>query len=283
MEEMKSKLPTKGTAKDVVPTPPVQVPINVDRIENAVNIPSEQIELPSKGLLYKEGSILSSGIIEMKYMTARDEDILTNESFIRNGTVFDKLFQSLITSPIRYDDLLLGDKNAIMIAARILSYGAEYEITVTTPSGKEQKHIVDLTTIIPKEMDETLITPGKNEFTYTVETTGVVITFRLLTIKDERDVENRLKLWKKMKKTGNLTARLRQMITSVNGDTNEGHIAAWIDNQFLAKDAREFRKYVASVQPNLDFEIEIEDEGTGDTFRTEFTPGPTIFWPDANI
>ena len=74
-----------------------------------------------------------SGKIEMKYMTAREEDILTNQNFIKTGTAIDKLLKSLIVTPgFNYDDLLIGDKNALMIAARILGYGAEYEIKKTS-------------------------------------------------------------------------------------------------------------------------------------------------------
>ena len=94
--------------------------------ESKFKLPTEIVELPSKGLLYPEGSELAKGEIEMKYMTAREEDILTNQSYIRNGTVLDKLMKSLIVTKINFDDLLIGDKNAIMIAARILGYGAEY-------------------------------------------------------------------------------------------------------------------------------------------------------------
>ena len=89
--------------------------------------PTEMVTLPSKGLLYPEESPLKKGEIEMKYMTAREEDILTNQNLIENGTVIDKLLQSLIITPINYNDLLIGDKNAVLVAARILGYGKDYE------------------------------------------------------------------------------------------------------------------------------------------------------------
>ena len=89
-------------------------------------LPTEKVELPSKGLLYSEDNPLSSGKIEMKYMTAKEEDILTNQNYIKQGTVLDKLLQSLIVSKINYDDLIIGDKNALFIAARSLVYGGNY-------------------------------------------------------------------------------------------------------------------------------------------------------------
>ena len=79
-----------------------------------LKLPTEKVSLPSKGLLYPKESPLSSGEIEMKYMTAKEEDILTNSNFIKNGTVIDKLLQSMIVTPINYDELLVGDKNAIL-------------------------------------------------------------------------------------------------------------------------------------------------------------------------
>ncbi len=91
-----------------------------------LKIPTEKVLLPSKGLLYSETSPLAKGEIEMKYMTAKEEDILTNANFLRQGTVLDKLLQALIVTPIDYNDLLVGDKNAIMIAARVLGYGKDY-------------------------------------------------------------------------------------------------------------------------------------------------------------
>ena len=102
---------------------------NQNQSDSKFKLPTETVELPSKGILYSEDNPLSSGKIEMKYMTAREEDILTNQNYIRQGVVIDKLLQSLIKSNINYNDLLIGDKNAIMIAARILAYGSSYEFT----------------------------------------------------------------------------------------------------------------------------------------------------------
>ena len=97
--------------------------------ETEQKFPSEIIELPSKGLVYPKDNPLSSGKIEMKYKTAREEDILTNKNYIRQGVVLDKLLNSLILSKISYNDLIIGDKNAVLIAARVLGYGKDYKFT----------------------------------------------------------------------------------------------------------------------------------------------------------
>ena len=137
-------------------------------MEEKFKFPTEQIDLPSKGLIYPESSPLSKGVIEMKYMTAKEEDILSNANFIRQGTVIDKLLQSMIVTPdIDYNMLLNGDKNAILIAARILGYGKDYDFLYTDPiNGRAEKVSVDLTTLESKQIDESLFTKGKNEFNF---------------------------------------------------------------------------------------------------------------------
>src|SRR6056300_965884 len=115
--------------------------------------PSEHVELPSKGLLYPKSSPLHSGTIEMKYMTAKEEDILTNQNYISKGIVLDKLLEALTMGKIDIKDLITGDKNAILIASRILGYGKDYSFTYN-----DKEYNVDLTTIENKPFDTSLIT-----------------------------------------------------------------------------------------------------------------------------
>ena len=124
------------------------------------NLPTETVVLPSKGLLYPEDSPLAKGELEMKYMTAKEEDILTNQNYITNGTVIDKLLQSLIlTKDVDYNSLLVGDKNAMMIAARILAYGKNYVVNY-----RGQEYTIDLSLLKEKEIDLKLFKDRKNEF-----------------------------------------------------------------------------------------------------------------------
>jgi len=136
-------------------------------------IPTEIVELPSKGLLYPEGNPLAEGKVEMKYMTAKEEDILTNQAYIKQGVVLDKLLQSLIVTKINYDDLIIGDKNALMVAARVLGYGKDYDFVYD-----DESYVVDLSTIENKPFDESLIKKGTNEFTYTLPNSGNLITLK---------------------------------------------------------------------------------------------------------
>ena len=132
-------------------------------MEQEQQFPTEEVTLPSKGLLYPKDHPLKKGIVEIKYMTAREEDILTNQNLIKNGTVIDKLLQSLIVTKFNYNDLLIGDKNAILVAARILGYGADYSFTQDGIN-----HNVDLSKLKDKILDESLISDSKNEFSFTL-------------------------------------------------------------------------------------------------------------------
>ena len=154
-----------------------------------VKFPTEVVDLPSKGLLYPEGSPLSTGKIEIKYMTAKEEDILTSANLIKQGVVVEKLLESLIIDKsIKVDDLLIGDKNAVLIASRILAYGKEYEVEVDG-----RKIEVDLTTLKDIPLDESIITNGANEFEFDLPATKRKLTFKLLTSGDEKTIDDKKK------------------------------------------------------------------------------------------
>lgn len=238
------------------------------------SMPTEVVELPSKGLLYPESNPLSSGKIEMKYMTAKEEDILTNQSYIENGTVLDRLLKSLIVSKINYDDLVVGDKNAVLVAARVLGYGADYSFTY---NGKTYN--VDLAKIENKSFDEKLITPGVNEFKYTLPSTSTDITFKILTHKDEEAIKKELEGYRKISKDASpeLSTRLKYMITSVEGNREAKTIREFVDNRLLARDSRALRAYIASVQPDTDLNFYPE----GSDAPVAIPVGISFFWPDA--
>jgi hypothetical protein len=235
------------------------------------NIPTEVIELPSKGLIYPEDNPLSSGKIEMKYMTAREEDILTNQSYIQNGTVLDKLLQALIISKINYSDLVVGDKNAIMVAARILGYGKDYSFDY---DGTE--YTVDLSDIDNKPFEHS--NKGVNEFNYTLTSTGTQITYKILTHSDEQKIQTELDGLKKINKNSSpeLSTRLKYMITSVNGDRETKSVREFVDNHLLARDSREFRKHIKEVQPDVDLTFFPD----GSENRVDIPIGLRFFWPD---
>jgi hypothetical protein len=236
-------------------------------------LPTEIVELPSKGLIYLEDSELAKGIVEIKYMTAKEEDILTNQSYIKNGTVLDKLLKSLIVSKINFDDLLIGDKNAIMVAARILGYGSEYSFDYLGES-----YTVDLSQIENKPLKEELFKDRKNEFKFTLPKSGNTITFKILTHKDEQDINRELDGLKKINKDASpeLSTRLKYLITSVNGDYERKSVREFVDGYLLAQDSRALREYIKEVQPDVDLTFFPD----GSNARVNIPVGVSFFWPD---
>jgi len=248
-----------------------------------LKIPTETVTLPSKGLLYPETSPLAKGEIEMKYMTAKEEDILTNANYIKNGTVIDKLLQALIITPIDYNELLIGDKNAILIAARILGYGKDYTFKYFD-KGQEREVTVDLSQLNEKSLDESLFTPGINEFTFSLPKSGNVVTFRLLTHGDEQKIESEIKGLQKINPNNSydVTTRFKHTITSINGDRDIKSVREFIDTSLLAPDARALREYYAKIQPDINLIYKPEDGNyTGEGIAIPISLN--FFWPDAGI
>ena len=240
--------------------------------------PTEMVDLPSKGYFYFEGHPLSSGKVEVKYMTAKEEDILTSQNLIQQGTVIDKLLESLIVDKsIKLDDMLIGDKNAIMLSARILGYGKQYEFTY---GGEEQS--VDLSTLEPLDIDFSKFPKGKNEFNFKLPTSEREVTFKLLTGKAEKDIDLEIKAKQKISKTqsSELTTRLKHMIISVDGSSEKSYINNFVDNEFLSRDSLAFRQYLASITPDVDMNVEVVDS---DGKKTEVAVPITVrfFWPSA--
>jgi len=241
--------------------------------ENKLKIPTEIVELPSQGLIYPESSPLSSGKIEMKYMTAREEDILTNQNYISKGTVLDELVKSLIVSDIDYEDLIVGDKNAVLVAARILGYGKDYKFAF---GGDD--YIIDLTAIEDKPLNTSLFKKGVNEFKFILPSSGDNITFKLLTGKEEKKINAELEGLKKINKNASaeLSTRLKYIITSINGNQDQKDIREFVDNYFLARDSRALREYIKEVQPDVD--LTFFPDGSDE--KVSIPIGLSFFWPD---
>ena len=254
-------------------------------MEEKHQFPTEEVTLPSKGLLYPEGSPLKKGVIEMKYMTAKEEDILTNINLIKSGTVLDKLLQSLIVTPIDYKNLLVGDKNAILIAARILGYGPEYDIMLNHPeTGIESKATIDLTELEDKEIDVSTSIEGRNEFSFTLPTSKKEITFKLLTHEDETKIEQEIKGLEKLNRRGfEGTTKLKHVILSIEGNYDKKTVREFIDNAFLARDSRALRNHIKDISPDVTLQANAVFEDGAVESNVMFPLGSDFFWPDAGI
>ena len=237
------------------------------------NFPTEVIDVPSKGLVYPKDNPLSSGKVEIKYMTAKEEDILTNSTYIQKGTVLDKLLESVIVSKINLDDLIVGDKNALLIATRILGYGSEYEVNINGVS-----EVIDLSTLENKEFDESSIVNGQIEFTFVLPHSKTTVTYKILTGADDRKIDRELAGLKKLNKTSNpeISTRLKYILTSVNGYSESKEIRDFVDNHLLARDSRALREHIRDTQPDVDLNVILE---SGEEVRIPIGVG--FFWPDA--
>ena len=253
--------------------------------ESQYGFPTEVLSLPSQGLLYPEDSPLRSGTIDVKYMTAKEEDILTSTNLIQQGKVIERLLESVVANPqVKVDDMLIGDKNALMVGTRILGYGKDYPCTIVDPDTNEKVEInIDLTTLEHKKIDEEIYKNG-NLFSFELPNSKRVIEFKLLTQNDENQISENLKDYEKLTKlTGvdkTLTTRLKYTIQSIDGDKDQKTIDNFVDNEFLALDAKAFRVYRESIEPDIILKYDYVSQ-TGGNHRIDIPLGVDFFWPAA--
>jgi hypothetical protein len=245
------------------------------------DFPTEVITLPSQGKCYPESNPLSKGTIEIKYMTAKEEEILASQNLIRKGVVLDKLFESIIVDKkVNIDDIILGDKNAIMLAARILGYGSKYRVQIQDEMGEAHETDVDLSKVQTKETNLDNINV-ENNYTFTTST-GVNLEWKLLTHGDEKAVEADIRAIARLNKDGassELTTRYRYMITSVDGETDVNTINKFINNAFLTRDTRAFRETVREHQPDINMEFDWINPNSGEREVKPIPMGVGFFWP----
>ena len=243
---------------------------------NENKFPTEIVELPSKGYFYPKENPLSTGKVEIKYMTAKEEDILTSVNLIEQGIVLDVLLKELIVDKdIDLDTILLGDKNALFVSARVLAYGNEYEFTLGEETGT-----ADLSTLKSRDIDFSEFEHGINSFDYKIPSAKRKLTFKLLTQKDDVSIREEVEA---LKKVGvnidkEVSTRLKHLITSVDGKADKAYINNFVDNEFLSRDTLAFRKYVASITPDLDMEAEVT-LSNGERRKISVPMTVTFFWP----
>tara|TARA_B110000211_G_scaffold194732_1_gene223038 strand:+ start:310 stop:1071 length:762 start_codon:yes stop_codon:yes gene_type:complete len=247
------------------------------------DFPTEVIDLPSKGKPYPESSPLSKGSVEIKYMTAKEEDILASQNLIRRGVVLDKLFESVVVDDgIDIGDILIGDKNAILLATRILGYGKDYQVEVSDPfTLEQQKVIIDLSKVQTKDIDEDNISKD-NRYSFTLPHSKIEIVFKLLNHKDEIDINAEIASLQRLTKSDvnqEVSTRLRYMVQKVGDNDDRGFINKWVKNSLLARDSRALRKYVQSISPDLDLKYEFVSEITGEQEALDIPFGIGFFYP----
>ena len=248
------------------------------------DFPTEVIDLPSEGKLYPESNPLSKGSVEIKYMTAKEEDILASQNLIRKGVVLDKLFESVVVGEgVDINDIFIGDKNAILLATRILGYGKDYQVEITDPSsGEQQKVNIDLSKVQIKEVDVSKLA-SDNRYEFELPLGKKKIVFRLLTHKDEKDINAEIAALNRLTKgdvvSQDVTTRLRYMIQEVDGNEDRGYINNWVKNGLLARDSRALRKHIQEFTPDLHLKFDFTSDITGETEALDIPFGVGFFYP----
>jgi len=253
--------------------------------EIGMDVPVDTIKLPSKGLIYSpDHPMYMTETVDIKCMSAKEEDILTSTALIKNGTVITKLLQScLINKLIDPDQLLIGDRNAILIAVRVSGYGTSYDVEIECPECQEKfENSFNLGRLEIKDLGATPVQDGMNLFSYTLPISGVEVLFKLLTGKDEYDISQEQSRKKKITKTqieSGVTSRLFRSVMSIGGEKDRNKLARMVNNM-VAGDARALRNYISSIEPGVNMKQFVECQYCGEQTEVDIPLGISFLYPD---
>ena len=259
----------------------------VQKESQSTSYPSERIDLPSKGYFYSDNDPLSLGYIDMKMMTAKEEDILTSPNLLKKGIAIDKLLESLLVDKsVKLNNLLTGDKNALIFAARRLAYGDNYgPVDVTCPKCQAVNKVnIDLGELKEKELDESNFQKGANAFDYTLPNSKVSIKFKYLTDDDEKLIEKENVSMLKINKFNSteVTSRLKRMIIEVNGDSDPAKIKSFVDGM-QSRDSLALRQYIRESTPDINSTFDFCCKECGAEERAVVPMTVQFFWPDSRV
>jgi hypothetical protein len=216
-------------------------------------------------------------------MTAKEEDILTSTNLIQNGTVMDRLLDSLVVHEgVRPVDLTTGDLNAVVIAARVLAYGKDYEVEIDCGECDAKiDHVVDLSQL---ESTDAEIEVDDNAYHHFTTDTGLEVVIRPLNRGDELDIEKTDKILRKKynKRSTIITSRLKSIIVSINGETDKNILASMVEN-LVVKDSKKIRVEFEKINPSVDMTMEAVCEECGHVMKGGMPIGVNFFWPDIEV
>lgn len=248
-------------------------------------VPVETIPLPSQGKVYQEASpLFGQETVDIRAMTAREEDILTSRALIKKGTVISELLNSCIMTPgVDVGEMLAGDRNAVMVALRITGYGRTYSAEISCGScGEKSESDFDLAQLPIKRLDIEPSEPGKNVFDFKLPYTGKTVQFKFLTGDDEQDMLQEAERKRKTlrhSKDSLVTSRLQRSIVSIDGVTDRSKIGVFVANM-PAADSRALRKFIESHEPGVDMQSWTTCELCGHEQEVTMPIGAKFFWPD---
>ena len=250
-----------------------------------LDIPQELVPLPSSGKVYPVGSPLhGSEVVEIRAMTAREEDILTSRALLKKGTVISELIKScMVDKSFNTLDLLSGDRNALMVAIRITGYGPEYSVELECPEcNVKSPHSFDLSSLPIKRLEVDPVVVGENIFEFVLPMTKKNVKFKFMTGRDEEEI---MVMNEKQKKLGlpsdsNVTTNLLYSIHSIDGIDDRGKIANFVKNM-PARDSLALRNYMRDHEPGIVMKQDTTCNACGHTEEVNMPIGVTFLWPSA--
>jgi len=259
---------------------------NVMRDDFGYEIPVENVPLPSGGTVYDvDGPLYGQETIEIKAMTAKDEDILTSKALIKKGTVITQLIKNcLVNKQVDVDSMLVGDRNAIMTALRITGYGAEYTVEVDCPAcGERSKQEFSLTDLPIKRLDANPVAQGANLFEFKLPMTAKKVRFKFLTGADEAEITVAMERRKKqgMQADSLVTSRLQHSIVAIDGVNDRNKINMFI-RSMPARDSLALRRHIDKAEPGVDMKSWMTCPHCLEHSEVRLPMGASFFWPDTD-
>lgn len=250
--------------------------------------PVDTVPLPSKGKVYPVDSAFSErDTIEIRSMTAKDEDILTSRALLKQGKAISTLLRScIVNKAVDVEQLLVGDRNAILVAIRITGYGSEYDVTVDCPACEEKvRHKFELGKLEIKPLGAEPLQAGTNAFGFVLPVSKKPVVFKLFTGADERELsQTQEKLKKALNGVGQenaVTSRLFAQILSLGQETDRNKLNQIVRN-LPAMDSRKLREYIDEISPGIKMEQEVTCPKCGEQSEVDVPLGTEFFWPSAS-
>ena len=249
------------------------------------SVPREYVTIPSRGKIYPPTSALHNmEEIEVRHLTAADEDVLTSRSLLRSGKAIDTMLSNVILNKsIKVEDLISGDKNAILTFLRITGYGAEYPVEIDCPSCNENvKYEFDLGQLKMRILDTEPLGVGENRFSFELPS-GVSLEFKLLNSAEDSEISDMQEKHRRATNSPlerNITTKMKYQIVSVNGDNNKTLIGRFVDSMNV-RDSRAFRKHLEDTEPDMDMSQDFKCPMCGHSGEVDIPITVGFFWPES--
>jgi hypothetical protein len=250
-------------------------------------VPVDSVPLPSRGQVYPiDHPLYNEQYIDIKCMTANEENLLSSQALIKNGTVLSKLLEScILNKTLNPDSMLTGDRNAVFMALRMSGYGIDYEVKISCPECSEDfEHVFDLSKIEIKPLTIAPMEPGVNMFSFRLPVSGKTVIFKLLTGADELALSRASKGRKKISSQveSGVTDRLQQAILSIDGVRDPQKLVHAVKNMVVG-DSRAIRKYMDEVEPGMVMKQDVICPLCNEESEVRVPFALTFFWPDASL